>query len=87
MMLKWLIGWLKRNPSREIQYFYVNQKGSRSVLIGYATTAMGIHLIVTPLGTCPIGHHMVAKEQAVDQKHWQELWNEFNKAKKIEWET
>ncbi len=84
-MFNWLAKLLKRCPSREIHYFWKVPKEGRVVLTGYTRSSLGLHLVIIPLGKHDSGHHMVPKSSAVDPQHWQELWNEFNKRKTLEW--
>ena len=84
-MFNWLIKLCRRKPSREIRYFWTVPKKGRVVLTGYAKSVFGMHLAVVLLGKQDVGHHLVPKGIAVDPKHWQELWNEFNRGNKLEW--
>jgi len=88
---KWLTGWLKkrkRSPSRTISYFWKTTREGRIVVTGHVVGSLGLHLKVIPLGKeCSGTEALVPKGFAVDRKHWQELWNEFNKERTFRWEA
>jgi len=84
-----MFGWLKKRfkgrPSRQLEYFWKDRKQGRVVVSGQVLSAVGFHLVVTPLGRKHSGQHLVSKSQAIDQKQWQDLWDEENKGNTIEW--